>query len=274
MTDPNSQSTEVPASDQALSTVVEAVASADRRLVTSDFDGTLAEIVPHPDDATIKPDARSALEAVSSDPHTEVAVVSGRAKDDIEERVDLPGIWHAGNHGLEISADGETFVHPEAAEARSAIEAACEELEDRLDDVGGAFVEPKGLTATVHYRRVEEDAVEDVQQNVRHVVDRYASAIDIHDGKQVLELRPALEWNKGRAVEWILETAYDDPTDVHPVYVGDDVSDEAAFRALDDTGSAVRVGDAASAAAADVTLADPDAVAGFFDRLVDAVNPP
>lgn len=260
------------ASLDAVPSIVDDVTAAEQRLVMTDFDGTLAEIVPRPDDASIRPDARAALDALSSAPHTAVAVVSGRAKDDVEDRVDLPGLWYAGNHGLEIGVDGESFVHPDARETKRTIGRARDELRNRLEDVEGAFVEPKGLTATVHYRLVDgEKRIEIVHDHVREVVDEYASTIDVHDGKEVLELRPTSAWNKGRAVEWMRETAYDDSVDVHPLYVGDDVSDEAAFRAVDDVGTAVRVGDDASATAADVTVADPAAVAAFLSRLADTL---
>jgi trehalose 6-phosphate phosphatase len=164
-------------------------------------------------------------------------------------------------------------VHAEARAARGASEVACDELRRRLGNVDGTFVEGKGLTATIHYRLVEDAGYEDaVHEAVRSVTDEHANTLEIHDGKQVVELRPAIEWDKGRAVEWIRDTAYDDPTDVFSIYVGDDVSDEAAFRALNDDGVAVRVGDTVTAAAADLTLDDPEAITRLLARFADVAS--
>lgn len=255
----------VDGSDDALADAVEAFADADRQLVMSDFDGTLAEIVSRPDDATIREDAREALADLAAAPDTDVAAVSGRALPDLVDRVGLDGLWYAGNHGLEIRVDGESFVHPEARGTAAAVESVCESVRTALDDVDGVIVEPKGLTATVHYRLVPEERIDGVRAAVTDAAgDR--DRVVVHDGKEVLELRPTVDWDKGRAVEWIQERAYDDPATVFPLYFGDDVSDEAAFAAIED-GVAVRVGDAADPADADVTLRDPEAVAATLRRL-------
>lgn len=264
MTDPE------PTSETSPSSLVESVAAADHRLVMSDFDGTLAEIVERPEDAAIRPESRATLADLAAHETTDVAVVSGRALDDVADRVGLDGLWYAGNHGLEIRMNGESFVHPTAKEQRDVIAAACDRLRTALGDVDGTIVERKGLTATIHYRMADGTDVERVREAVRTTVTE-AEGIDVHDGKQVFELRPAIEWDKGRAVEWILDRAYDDSDDVYPLYLGDDVSDEAAFEALADTGTGIRVGDDATTAA-DVTVTGPSAVTDFLGRVRDAMD--
>lgn len=259
-----------PTKAASLSNVVKSFAAADHRLVLSDFDGTLADIVEAPDDATIRPESRAALAALADHEATDVAAVSGRALDDVADRVGLDELWYAGNHGLEIRIDGESFVHPTAEQQRDAIASACDRLRSMLDDVEGALVERKELTATIHYRMADEAGAERVRDAVRTTV-ADADGIDVHDGKQIFELRPAIEWDKGRAVEWILDRAYEDPDDVYPLYLGDDVSDEAAFEALADTGTGIRVGDDATTAA-DVTVTGPSAVTDFLGRVRDAMD--
>lgn len=245
--------------------VVASFAAADHRVVFSDFDGTLADIVDQPSEATIRQDSRAALAELGAHPSTTVAVVSGRALEDVADRVGLEELWYAGNHGLEIRIDDESFVHPTATDQREAIAAACDRIHERLSDVDGVMIERKDLTATIHFRMADAEVVERIRGAVQQVV-ATDDGFEVHDAKQGFELRPAIDWDKGRAVEWILERGYDDLADVYPLYIGDDVSDESAFEALQGTGTGIRVGDDGPTAA-DVTVVDPSAVTAFLEQL-------
>ncbi|PSP57444.1 trehalose-phosphatase [Halobacteriales archaeon QS_1_67_19] len=226
-------------------------------LVALDFDGTLAAIEDRPEQATIPEPTREAVAVLAAEPDVAVAVVSGRELADVRERVGLPELAYAGNHGLEIRAD-EYAIHPEARSAEATIEDVCDRLAGELADVEGAIVERKGVTATIHHRLVDDEAVPTVERGVESAVaDR--EEVRLTTGKDVLELRPAVEWNKGEAVRELTAELVPDGEDWLPIYLGDDTTDEAAFAVLDGRGLGVKVGDDPDTDAP-YRVADPEAV--------------
>lgn len=255
--------------DEAAAAVREPLRDASWLLVATDFDGTLSEIVPRSAQARIRPDAQEALASLATEERTAVAVVSGRALDDVRDRVGLDGPAYAGNHGLEIETGSSRFVHPGAADAAEAIQALCAELRERLGPFEGTEVEEKGLTATVHYRRVDDSAVDDVERTVRSAVDRLDASLLAEEGRGIVEIKPAVDWDKGRAIEWLVDVLAPDDGGYHPVYLGDDVTDEDAFRALADNGTTVVVDPDPDGTAADYAVRDPAAVTAFLEWLAE-----
>ena len=243
------------------------IRGADGLLVCADFDGTLADITSEPDRAEIRPASRRALASLVDRPRTAVAVVSGRALDDVRERVGLDGVTYAGNHGLEIETPTRRFVHPGTDDAAATIATTCADLRERLADVPGVIVEEKGLTASVHYRKVPRRNVGRVDRAVRAAAGEHDDSIQLSEGKEVFELRPAVDWDKGRAVEWLRDVLVPDGESWHPTYVGDDVTDEDAFRALAGEGTTVRVGDDGDQTDADYLVGGPGAVTALFEWL-------
>ena len=252
-----------------LHALVEGLVAADGLFVLLDFDGTLAAIEPRPDDASMPDSTREAVERLVDAPNVAVAVVSGRALDDVRERVEIQdgdsareraGIAYAGNHGLEMYANGERIVNPVARRTQGTIAHLCDELTERLVGIPGAFVERKGVTATVHTRLVADDA----KPHVSTIVESLAATYDdvrLTTGKDVLELRPDVAWDKGEAVRWLAEEVIPDDEEWFPVYLGDDTTDEAAFAALADRerGFGVKVGHHPPTAAP-YRVSDPEAV--------------
>lgn len=247
----------------------EHVRSADRLLVLSDFDGTLSDITEEPDDAVLRTDVGAALESIQSAGDTEVAIVSGRALEDVRGRVALADLHVAGNHGLEIGSQGETFVHPDAGEATDVLDETLTDLESDLAGVPGVHVEDKDLTATVHYRMVDSAATIDrIEEAVRSAVDD-ADGLCVTEGRQILEIRPDVDWNKGQAVEWITDALGGDDRSRYRIYVGDDASDEAAFRALEPGETGIRVAESPVETGADYRVRGPEAVATLLSRIGD-----
>ncbi len=202
-----------------------------RLVLLLDFDGTLAPIVERPELAAIPERTRAALDRLLSRPGATAAVVSGRGMADARERAAIPGIAYAGNHGMEIEGAGIRRVHPEALAARPALDEVAALVASALEPVPGAFLEDKGLTLSVHYRLVEgEEAVERVRIVVAGAVEG-RSGLRLTEGKKVLEVRPRVEWDKGRAVLFLLEQ-FRPPAGAPVLYLGDDATDEDAFRAL------------------------------------------
>src|SRR5687767_13130078 len=123
-----------------------------RLVLLLDFDGTLAPIVDDPAQAAIPPETRTELERLMGMAGVTVAVVSGRGLGDVRGRAAIPGIAYAGNHGMEIDGPGLHRTHPEALDARPALDLARVGLEGALDGVPGAWVEDKLLTLSIHFR--------------------------------------------------------------------------------------------------------------------------
>lgn len=247
---------------------VEGLVASEGLFVLLDFDGTLAGIESRPDDATMPDSTREAVERLTAAEDVVVGVVSGRALDDVRTRVAVSGangddeqdgeydnehdgdsarqragIAYAGNHGLELYADGQRVVHPVTRETKGTIEHLCDQLTDRLLGIDGTLVERKGVTATIHTRLVSEEAVPFVSAIVESLVSLHDD-VRLTTGKDVLELRPAVAWDKGEAVHWLADEVIPDDERWLPVYLGDDTTDEAAFAALadHDSGFGIKVG--------------------------------
>ncbi|WP_132058064.1 trehalose-phosphatase [Halorussus amylolyticus] len=248
-----------------LHVLVEALLAHDGLLVALDFDGTLAAIERRPDEATLPDATREVVESLAAAPDAEVAVVSGRALGDVRERVAVPDASYAGNHGLELRTDDEYVVHPKARAVEDTIGILCDGLSRRLAGVDGVIVENKGVTATVHYRLVADGDVPAVERAVETLAADH-DEVRLTTGKDVLELRPAVEWDKGEAVRWLADELVPEDERWLPVYVGDDTTDEAAFGVLDDGGLGVKVGDD-PATDAPFRVADPEAVRAVLSWL-------
>jgi trehalose-phosphatase len=204
-----------------------------------DYDGTLVPIRRRPDLARLGPDKRSELVRLSR--RAFVGIVSGRPLAEIKRLVGIRRLSYLGNHGLEMSANGRTWVHPDAARRARSVARAAGAVAVRAGGIRGVLVENKHLTASVHFRLVRGRDREDLKAIVESEVRRSRGALRLSEGKKVLEIRPDIPWDKGRGV---LELIRWNPRlrSSFPVYIGDDRTDEDAFRALRGRGLTIRVG--------------------------------
>jgi trehalose 6-phosphate phosphatase len=219
-----------------------------------DYDGTLTPIVEEPEAARLSPAMRQALQQLRRHPRYRVAIVSGRALADLRARVDGAGLYLAGNHGLEIEGPEGRYDHPAAQRLRPQLEALAQALQRQLTDIPGAWVEDKGLTLSVHFRRVAAASVPEVQARVRRQVEPAVAEglVRLRTGKAVLEIRPGVPWDKGEAVRWIVAQLRREAPAARllALYVGDDDTDEDAFRAVGPQGVSIVVGAERRASAA------------------------
>ena len=195
-----------------------------------DYDGTLTPIVARPDLAILDPATRSAIEALAA--VCRVAIVSGRDTANVRDMVQIDGLIYAGSHGFDIAGpEGWSLQHEEGAEFLPAIEQAERELHEALDGIEGTLVERKKYALATHFRLVDPKQVPAVAEAVDAVHARHPD-LRVTGGKKILELRPAIEWDKGKAVSWLLQALGLARDDVMPFYIGDDTTDEDAFREL------------------------------------------
>ena len=199
-------------------------------LVASDFDGTLAPIVNEPDRAGLPSAAQALLRSLRAIPKVALAFVSGRELEDLRRHVGIEGAIYAGNHGLEMEGPGlGDFLEPNCEAARPSLEAALETLGEQSPEFPGVALEDKGLSASIHYRRAAPE-IEPALSLIVHSVAHALPKIVVRRGKQVLELRPAVKWNKGYALRYIAEILR--IPESRTIYLGDDVTDEDVFGLL------------------------------------------
>lgn len=229
-----------------------------------DFDGTLCPIVSHPELAVLNNETRQALRRVAD--RYPVAVVSGRDRLDVAGRVALDDVYYAGSHGCDISGPNG-FQEQWGLEFVPSLEDAALELEKAVEDVPGVWVERKKFALAVHYRQAPEDVESAIEEAVRAVARRH-SDLRMAGGKKIFELRPDIDWDKGKAVRWLLGAMGLRTDDIVPVYVGDDETDEDVFEEFEGgAGIGVVVGRGDRLTAARYSLADPAEVGAFLLRL-------
>jgi trehalose 6-phosphate phosphatase len=246
-----------------LEPILSRVRSVRHVLLALDFDGTLAPIADRPENAALPRATAALLARIVASGHVTLAIVSGRSIADLRRHVELDCIY-VGNHGLEIEGRGLSFLHPGAAARRPVLRAACEDLEAAIEGAPGAFVERKGLSATVHVRQVAEPLRETVHIAVQDAMRPYAECLAIVPALEAWEIRPRLAWDKGTALELILRSLGADCRLV--ICAGDDLTDEHMFRAAPD-GVTIHVGNGIESAAR-YGAAGPAELAAFLAHLV------
>jgi trehalose 6-phosphate phosphatase len=237
-------------------------------LLLLDFDGTLARIAAEPHLAAIEPRVRKLLARLHRISSVRLGVVSGRTLADVQVRTGLPDLVYAGNHGLEIEGPGISFVHPEASALTGILRSAVEDLRRNVADIPGVLVEDKRLTACLHYRCASQGEIPAIFDAARATVEPYRGQLRITPGLKVINILPEVQWTKGEAVQWIRD-AYR-CRDFVPIYIGDDVTDEDAFRQLGAEGVTVRVGPSAKTLAT-YHVTQPAEVEEFLDWLAEYI---
>lgn len=230
-----------------------------------DYDGTLTPIVPHPDDAHLSETMRASLQRLTG--RCPVAIISGRDLSDVRQRVGIAGIWYAGSHGFDIAGPaGERHEYPQGRDYLPALDAAEQALRNRLGELPGCLVERKRFSIAIHYRQLAEDRLPAVKQAVDEIHTAHPE-LRLGSGKKLFELQPDLDWDKGKALHWLMQAQGLTSSHALPVYIGDDVTDEDAFRELAEEGVGILVAETVQATLASYRLHDPDQVEQFLKRL-------
>jgi trehalose-phosphatase len=212
------------------------LAQAGHILLCVDFDGTICSIRARPQDARLPGNIRLLLHKIARKKGISCAIVTGRGLKDIKRKVGLNDLIFAANHGLEITRGNKNFVYPEAKKFIPVIAAISRKLAGQVSDFPGAVLEKKGLTLSLHYRLVKAKPLAELRGIFRQAVKPYLDAgrIKLTSGKKVWEVRPPVDWDKGKAVLWLSQKIRH--KDTLAVYMGDDLTDEDGFRAVNKLG--------------------------------------
>ncbi|KAM1068301.1 hypothetical protein ACFX2A_000282 [Malus domestica] len=243
-----------------------------------DYDGTLSPIVEDPDRAFMSDAMRKTVKKVARCFPT--AIVSGRCRDKVYKFVRLAELYYAGSHGMDIKgpAKGSKYMKVSqgvlcqpASEFLPMIDEVYRLLVDKTKSTPGAKVENNKFCLSVHFRCVDEKKWNELFLQVRSILKEY-SMLKLTQGRKVLEIRPTIKWDKGKALEFLLESlGYANCTDVFPVYIGDDRTDEDAFKVLRERGQGfgILVSKGPKETNATYSLQEPAEVMDFLQRLVE-----
>lgn len=236
-----------------------------RLAVFLDYDGTLTPIVETPDRAVMQEDMREAVLEVSR--HCPLGIISGRDLQDVRDKVRIDSIVYAGSHGFDIAGPkGLQVENTVGEEFLPVLDRAEKGLSRKLGSLQGLFVERKKFAIAVHYRLVDPGKVEGIEKVVDEVAARHPELRKAY-GKKIFELQPNIDWHKGKAFLNLLGTLELEGEDVLPFYIGDDVTDEDAFRALRGRGIGIVVWEEPYATAAVYSLKNPDEGREFLRKL-------
>ncbi|WVZ57137.1 hypothetical protein U9M48_007564 [Paspalum notatum var. saurae] len=261
-----------------------------------DYDGTLSPIVEDPDRAVMTDEMRDAVRGVAA--RFPTAIVSGRCRDKVFGFVRLAELYYAGSHGMDIrgptagadhhahakeeeagksngDGDGESVLCQPAREFLPVIEEVHGALVAKVESsIPGAKVENNKFCLSVHFRCVEEKAWGALFEQVRSVLKDHPG-LRLTQGRKVLEVRPMIKWDKGKALEFLLQSlGYAERSDVFPIYIGDDRTDEDAFKVLRSRGqgAGILVSKFPKDTTASFSLREPAEVKDFLRRLVAHAN--
>lgn len=243
-----------------------------RPAVFLDYDGTLTPIVDRPEDALISPGMRKVVSALAQ--RCPVCVVSGRDRQVVQELMGLHDLIVAGSHGFDIwSPTGGAIQREEGTAFFGLLDNVWAQLDQQVGGIAGALIEPKKTSIAVHYRLVDEAQRPRIAQIVETILAQHPNELKVTPGKMVYELQPKLDWDKGKAVLYLLSALGLDRPDVMPLYLGDDITDEHAFEALRGRGIGIFVGQAddpevaGRTTAAEYRLSTVQEVEQFLDSL-------
>jgi trehalose 6-phosphate phosphatase len=197
-------------------------------LLVTDFDGTLCPFVDFPPNVVVPKMIIESLGHLCRAPRIVIAVISGRALDDLMGRLPLPVIL-AGNHGLAIRGPGFRFEHAGARLLRPKLAEICERLIRVIAPWKRAWIEDKALTATVHYRNVNRIDHYSLIRAVRQSLASYDGLFGMRTARDAMEIHPRVAWDKGTCLNWIKRRLSMENSDC--ICIGDDPADESMFEA-------------------------------------------
>ncbi|XP_057974921.1 probable trehalose-phosphate phosphatase J isoform X2 [Malania oleifera] len=247
-----------------------------------DYDGTLSPIVEDPDQAFMSLEMRAAVRNLAK--YFPTAIVSGRGRDKVYSFVKLEELYYAGSHGMDIKgpAKGPQYqilnckankavLFQPASEFLPMIDEVYRALLEKTKSTPGAMVENNKFCISVHFRCVDEKRWIALAEEVRYVLSQYPQ-LKLTQGRKVFEIRPTIKWDKGKALEFLLESlGYANSNDVLAIYIGDDRTDEDAFKMLRKRGQGfgILVSKAPRETSAFYSLREPAEVMNFLQQLVE-----
>jgi trehalose-phosphatase len=232
-----------------------------------DYDGTLTPIVSRPERALCSSEVKRHLEQLRDLPGIFLAIISGRSLEDLRKKIGVSDIIYVGNHGLEVEYPDGSHKKILSSAPTGELRKITQNVRNSLKEIPGIYFEEKGPILAVHYHNVSQRYFALIPQVLEEELQQWRGRWKMAPGKMVSEIQPKVDFNKGKAVTEILKTF---PfSGLLPIYLGDDQTDEEAFRALKGQGLSVFIGPVGFPSEADFFLKNPDEVQEFLSRCQD-----
>jgi trehalose-phosphatase len=201
-----------------------------------------------------------------------VTIISGRDKADVKKLVGIENLFYAGSHGFDIEGPQQvTFSLSEGDKIIKSIKDVTYKLQEELKEFTGVQVEPKKYAVAVHFRNAQKSAWPKIIAITRQLADRH-SGLKTGEGKMVVEVRPDLDWDKGKAMQWIGGKLHLQEPNFHHFYIGDDITDEDAFKALPENGTGIVVGNHQSPTYADYCIDSATEINNLLDSFIRIIK--
>ena len=226
-----------------------------------DLDGTLSELGPDPEASTVTPAIVSAIGELQSKVGL-VAVITGRSVAQAVRIIDLEGVIYVGNHGLERLEGGSVVVDPRIQPYLGLLATLLEGLRSQIS-IPGVYFEDNGSSFAIHFRNAN-DPVQAGLQILKAIDDMGHDEVALIAGKQVINILPPVELNKGTAVANLVEKYALSSV----IYIGDDVTDLDAFRKI---AKLVRIGKILGLCVGVAGEESPDAISSEADYVLSSV---
>jgi trehalose 6-phosphate phosphatase len=235
-----------------------------------DYDGTLTPIVANPDEAILSHKAREVIKELSG--QITVAIISGRDREDVSAKAGINNIIYAGSHGFDISGpNGLDMEHESGEKIIPVLDSAEKHLKEKLRPISGVQIERKKYALAVHFRNAKDNVLPEIKWTVSEVLNSH-NELKKGSGKKIIELKPEIDWHKGRALIWLMEKLQLKRDKYIPVFIGDDVTDEDALRVVREDGIGIITGSHNQTTAASYRLDDPDQVIAFLEKLKNLLD--
>jgi len=255
--------------------VLEHIQKAEHVLLLIDFDGTLAPIVEKPELAELPKKTRALIHELAARSNFIIGIISGRALEDLKKKVKIDQVIYAGNHGFEIEGPDMRYMNPVIDELKPLFRIIKQILSSKLGLIKGILIEDKGITISIHYRGVDAGKTAEVKKLIESTISGIASRglIEVTSGKKVYEIKPAVDWDKGKAIRLLMKKFGKGGRNsgLIPIYLGDDIADEDAFNIIKryGRGITVHIGEPYSDSTAQYFLKSPDEVFCFLAKLIN-----
>ncbi len=248
--------------------IAERITRAKKVIFFLDYDGTLTPIKKKPGLARLDRDTKTLLKKLAKRASSKVFIISGRSLKNVKNLIGVKSLYYIGNHGIELEGPHLKYINRSAKALKPFIQKSYKSLKKKLR-FKGVILESKTYTMSLHYRLVNPDKVPTLKRVFKNTIKDLLKRgkIKITEGKKVLELHPNIKWNKGDIVNWVLRRLKSKRALL--ICIGDDRTDEDAFKALGKRGISILVSKNRKKTFAQYRLNSPKEVVKFLYEFVD-----